>query len=88
MTTATRERAGTDVCGECHEPVLIRYTDHHKRVVLDPEPELVGLYSLDENGRAIRRRLVDMAAEAQGKLNVGGYAPHECAFWSDSRYLV
>lgn len=84
MTTALE----LDRCPECREPVMVRFTDGQRRVLLDPERELVGLYSIDEHGRAVRRRLVTMAHEAAGEDHGGGFNSHVCASYVDKRYVI
>ena len=83
-STLTRDALPATLCARClRHRVLITVDRHGSRKVLDELRVPGGLYDLDERGRAVRRPIARVVAEAAdaraGRLNTTrGYAVHEC----------
>lgn len=86
MSATLLDLAVTGLCPDCAVAVVTRWTNTHRQVVLDPEPSQGGIFAIDENGRAVRRSLVELSEEIRGRIDVGGFAPHECLTWVDRRF--
>lgn len=69
---------GAQPCALCDVLVATRFTTAQRSVTLEAEPVEGGLYHLDRHGRAERRSLVLLYAEARAHTQTAGYDPHEC----------
>lgn len=81
ITTPPTDRAvlpGATSCALCGVLVAQRFTTSQRSITLDAEPVEGGLYRIDRHGRAERRSLVLLYAEARAGAQSAGYDPHEC----------